>query len=563
MLQELSIRQFAIIEEVHLTFSQGFHVLTGETGAGKSILIDALGLVLGGRASSEFVRHGAKKAEIEALFELDHAHPVHAQLAEWGLEQEDLLLLRREIWANGKSVCRVNGKMVTLAMLRKISKYLIDIHGQHEHQFLLNREEQLKWLDHFGGEALQVARAKYQAVFAEYKKVDNELKKVQMNQQELMQRMDLLRFQNEEIKAAALTFGEEEELEQERNRLAFAEKIINNASKAYYYLYEDQRGLDCIRQSMSHLEEIVSLDPQLRPIHELVQSAFYQLEEAIHELGNYRDEIEFDPYRLNEVEERLYMIKRLQRKYGSTIAEILKYQQKVEQELEQLVHRESTEASLLKKRDRLEKELALLAEELTALRKKAARQLETRVEKELADLQMKHTVFHVAFQSGGFSAKGCDQIEFQIAPNPGEPPRSLAKVASGGELSRIMLALKCIFTDLHQVHTVIFDEIDTGVSGRAAQAIAEKIAFIAKYHQILCVTHLPQVACMADHHFYISKESDGLKTRTCVASLEREERVEELARLLGGVSLTETTHKHAEEMLRLAEEVKQTLSSGV
>jgi DNA repair protein RecN (Recombination protein N) len=556
MLQELSIRQFAIIEEVHLTFSQGFHVLTGETGAGKSILIDALGLVLGGRASSEFVRHGAKKAEIEALFELDRDHPVHFQLAEWGLEQEEMLLLRREILANGKSVCRVNGKMVTLAMLRKISKNLIDIHGQHEHQSLLNREEQLEWLDHFGGESLRSAREKYQAVFAEYKQVSKELNKVRMNQQELMQRMDLLRFQNDEIKDAALTPGEEEELEQERNRLAFAEK-------AYHYLYEDQQGLDRIRQSLNHIEEILPLDQQLQPIHELVQSAFYQLEEAVHELSKYQDEIEFNPYRLNEVEERLYMIRQLQRKYGSTIEEILEYQQKVEQELEQLIHRESTEASLVKKRDQLEKKLTLLAEQLTSLRKKAARKLEMRVEKELADLQMKNTVFRIAFQSADFLPRGCDQIEFQIAPNPGEPPRSLAKIASGGELSRIMLALKCIFTDINQVHTLIFDEIDTGVSGRAAQAIAEKIAIVAKYHQILCVTHLPQVACMADHHFYISKESDGSKTRTQVTSLKREKRVEELARLLGGVSLTETTHKHAEEMLRLAEQVKQTLSLGV
>ncbi|WP_093229661.1 DNA repair protein RecN [Thermoflavimicrobium dichotomicum] len=564
MLRELTIRQFAIIEEISLTFSNGFHVLTGETGAGKSILIDALGLVLGGRASSDLVRHGAEKAEIEALFEISSSHPVWSLLNEWGLEMEETLLLRREIAASGKSTCRINGRIVTLSMLRQIGKKLIDIHGQHEHQSLLDADEHVEWLDHFAGEEVLEVRHQYQTLFHEYQQVQKELARLNLDQQEVARRIDLLQFQKEEIRAAQLVEGEDVELEKERNRLAFAEKLLSNASQAYYYMYGENQGLDLIRKALSHMEEVLHLDERLAPVYEMMQSAYYQLEEGVHEIAKYRDELEFDPDRLNEVEERIYTIKQLKRKYGETISDILRYCQKVERELEELSQRDWIEEELSERKQQLEERLLQLADQLTFLRKKAASKLEKRVEQELADLNMGATVFHVAFYQPAdrvplFTLTGKDQIEFQIAPNPGEPLRPLARIASGGELSRIMLALKCIFTDMDQIHTLVFDEIDTGVSGRAAQAIAEKIAMVAKHHQVLCVTHLPQVACMADHHFYISKESDGYKTRTKVESLNKQGRTRELARMLGGAELTPTTHTHAEEMLCLAEEVKKSL----
>lgn len=564
MLRELSIRQFAIIEEIHLRFEQGFHVLTGETGAGKSILIDALGLVVGGRASSDFVRHGSNKAEIEALFELSPLHPVHSILEEWGVASEESLLIRREITASGKSTCRVNGRIVTLAMLKQIGKKLLDISGQHEHQSLLHTEEHLEWLDQFGGEEILSLRQKYGQLYETYQQLEKELERLNLNQKEIAQRIDVLQFQKEEIESACLVAGEDEELEQERNRLAHAEKLITHTAHAYEHLYGERGGLDQIQEALSHLEDIMMVDESLTSVHDMVQSAYYQLEEAVRQIGKYRDELEFDPDRLYEVEERLHLIKQLKRKYGDQIEDILQYGEQVERELEQLVHRDETQAELEEKIEKYRHQLADLAAQLTVLRKKAATELEAKVEKELADLNMASTVFHVSFyreayRSNRLTATGQDVIEFQIAPNPGEPLRPLAKIASGGELSRIMLALKVIFTDIEQIHTLVFDEIDTGVSGRAAQAIAEKIAVLAHKNQVLCVTHLPQVACMADLHFYISKESREQKTRTKVETLNHQGRTLELARMLGGVEVTQTTCEHAEEMLRLADQVKQTI----
>ncbi|TCS96372.1 DNA repair protein RecN [Hazenella coriacea] len=568
MLRELSIRQFAIIEELELSFAQeGFHVLTGETGAGKSILIDALGLVAGGRASSEFVRHGSQKAEIEALFELAPTHPVRPLLVEWGLDEDvDILLIRREITANGKSTCRINGRMVTLAMLKQIGRKLIDISGQHEHQSLLHIDEHLEWLDQFGGEWILPLRRQYEEKYQQFQKIEKEIKRLSIDQKEIAQRMDLYQFQLEEIQSAQLVAGEDEELEREQNRLAHAEKLMSHTVRAYEHLYAEQGGLDHLQKALTHMEEIAEIDSSLNYLNDIVQSAYYQLDDVARHLGRYRDEIEFDPVRLNQVEERLHLIKQCKRKYGDTIEEILEYGGKIEDELERLTHRDEQETELLDQLELLRPQLTELAQELTIRRKKIATQLQAKVEQELADLNMGSTIFHVAFRqddlrSPQLQATGIDQIEFLIAPNPGEPLRPLAKIASGGELSRIMLALKVIFTDIQEIHTLIFDEVDTGVSGRAAQAIAEKIAVLARNHQVLCVTHLPQVACMADHHLYIFKETTSYSTKTKVDPLDHEGRTHELARLLGGVEVTQKTREHAEEMLRLADQVKKVILS--
>lgn len=563
MLKELSIRQFAIIEELRLQFEHGFHVLTGETGAGKSILIDALGLVVGGRASTDFVRHGADKAEIEAIFELVANHPAKPILTEWGMEEEESVIIRREITAGGKSTCRINGRTVTLAMLSQLGSHLLDISGQHENQSLLQVEEHLEWLDQFGGESLLAVRQSYQQLFEQYQQLKRELQRLNSDQKEIVQRIDLLQFQGEEIGSAKLMVGEDVELEQERNRLAYAEKLINHSSSAYEQLYGDGRGLDQLQQALSHLEEILKVDESLTSVHEIVQTSYYQLEEAVRKVARYRDELEFDPDRLEEVEERLHLIKQLKRKYGETISDIIKRGEEIQRELDQLDHSEENQVKLQERLGELRQQLLTQAQQLTMMRKEVATQLEGKVETELKELNMKDTLFQVAFHEPTseevFTATGQDNVEFLIAPNPGEPPRPLAKIASGGELSRIMLALKCIFTDIEQVHTLVFDEVDTGVSGRAAQAIAEKIAVLAMNHQVLCVTHLPQVACMADYHFYISKETQAEKTRTNIKSLTNQGRILELARLMGGVEVTQTTCEHAEEMLRLSNQAKKTI----
>lgn len=560
MLKEISIRHFAIIEQVRLSFEDGFHVLTGETGAGKSILIDALSLALGGRASADYVRHGAKKAEIEVLFEIAGDHPVRGVLEELGLElDEDLLLIRREIAASGKSTCRINGSLATLSMLKRIGRFLLDIHGQHEHQSLLRTEEHLEWLDAFGGQSLGDLRRQYEALYDEYKTLERELERLTTDEKEAARRIDLLSYQQQEISAANLAEGEDQELEQERNRLVNAEKLVKAAGDAFEALYAEGRGADSLQHAMYHLEEIARFDESAGPILELVQSAVYQVEEAIHLLGRYRDELEFEPDRLNQVEERLHLIHQLKRKYGDTIEAILAYGQAVSEELEELRNRDENREEVKRKLDAVQERLREAADRLTSARRQAAERLEQRMEAELADLNMANTLFRVAFHPSerDFTPTGCDRVEFQIAPNPGEPLRPLAKIASGGELSRLMLALKTIFIDVDPIDTVVFDEIDTGVSGRAAQAIAEKMAGLARRNQVLCVTHQPQVACMADHHYLIAKEVADQKTQTRVQRLDEDGRTTELARMLGGVEVTATTRRHAEEMLRLANQVKQ------
>lgn len=534
--------------------------MTGETGAGKSILIDALSLAMGGRASADYVRHGAKKAEIEVLFEISGDHPVCRVLEEMGLEpEEDLLLIRREISASGKSTCRINGSLVTLSMLKKIGRFLLDIHGQHEHQSLLRTEEHLEWLDAFGDQALKDLRRQYQVQYEEYKALEKELKRLTTDEKEAARRIDLLSYQLQEISAANLTEGEDQELEQERNRLVNAEKLVKAAGDAFEELYGEGRGADSLQNAMNHLEEITRFDKSVEPILELVQSAVYQVEEAIHLLGLYRDELEFEPDQLNQVEERLALIHQLKRKYGDTVEAVLAYAEAVSKELEELRNRDENREEVKRKLDVVQEKLKDLADRLTSARQQAAKRLEKRMEKELADLNMANTAFRVAFHPSdrGFTPLGCDRVEFQIAPNPGEPLRPLAKIASGGELSRLMLALKTIFIDVDPIDTVVFDEIDTGVSGRAAQSIAEKLAGLARKNQVLCVTHLPQVACMADHHYLIAKEVADQQTRTRVERLDEEGRTTELARMLGGVEVTSTTRRHAAEMLRLAERVKQ------
>ncbi|SFS92981.1 DNA repair protein RecN [Marininema halotolerans] len=566
MLHELSIRDFAIIEQVHLTFSEGFHVLTGETGAGKSILFDALSLIVGGRGSADFVRHGAKKAEVEALFELTEDHRALIELKKLGLSLEDgCLVIRREVTQQGKSTCRINGQLVTLAMLRQAGEYLLDIHGQHEHQSLMRTEEHLSWLDAYGGPSLSEALNKYKKSFEKYQEVTRRLTTLDQSEKEIAQRIDLLTFQRDEIAAARLEAGEEEALFQEQNRLAHAEHLTHRSASAFELLYGEEQGGERLNRAVRDLEEVVRFDESLQEVLELVQSAYYQVEEAARQLGRYQDELEFDPVRLSEVNDRLTEIEQLKRKYGDTVEEIIAHGNEAATELEGLEHSDQVKQELMEQQASL---LTILEEEaasLTQLRKKAAITLELRVEEELVDLNMKGTRIQVAFHdqvsNNGlrYTATGDDYVEFLIAPNPGEPPRPLAKIASGGELSRIMLALKTIFSDLDGINTLIFDEIDTGVSGRAAQAIAEKITRLGRNRQVLCVTHLPQVACMADIHFQISKETLEEKTRTRVKMLTEEGRVMELARMLGGVEVTKTTQTHALEMLQLAEKTKENM----
>jgi len=555
VLRELSIRNFAIIEDLTVSFSNGLTVLTGETGAGKSIIIDAVHLLAGGRGNSEFIRHGARKAELGGLFQISSSlHPVHKKLEEAGIEiEEDTIILRRDLHDTGKSVCRVNGKLVPLSVLRDIGASLIDIHGQHENQELMDEKQHIYLLDHFAEEPLAPIQELYSSQYEEYRSLKRELASISIDEQLMAQRIDLYQFQMKELEDAKLRLGEEDELLDERRRLMNFNKIFERSNEAYEAIQGESKGLDWIGNAMGALEDAARVDDQFKEASEAVTTAFYALQDAAHQVKNVLDELEFDPARLNEVEQRLALFQNLKRKYGSTIEEILAYYDKIRTELNELLNRD--EILQVKERKVLEMELALqeLAAQLSAIRKNAAHDLSEAIMAELRELHMEKAKFIVNFDELlFFDANGKDQVIFYISTNVGEPPKSLPKIASGGELSRMMLALKTIFSSSNGITSIIFDEVDTGVSGRVAQAIAEKIAAISINSQVLCISHLPQVAAMADHHYFIKKEVEHDRTFTSLFEIDTEARIEEVSRMMSGAEITELTLQHATELLNMA-----------
>ncbi|MED4204337.1 DNA repair protein RecN [Neobacillus mesonae] len=561
MLAELSIKNFAIIENLSISFEKGLSVLTGETGAGKSIIIDAIHLLTGGRGSAEFVRHGKDKAEIEGLFQIDETgHPVYKKALEFGIEiEEGMVVLRRDISRTGKSVCRINGKLVTIAVLREIGAALVDIHGQHEHQELMDETRHLPLLDQFGAEEIAASMEEYRQVFHRFEQTQNRLKALSENDQQMAHRLDLILFQFDEIQKADLKLHEDEELYEEKQKLSNFEKTYEALQLSFNALHGDQKGLDWVGMVMGHLEDAAAIDGAYKEISEAVANCFYQLEDAARTLRNELDVLEFDPQRLNEIEDRLNEINQLKRKYGKTIQEILEYAAKIEEEIETIQNKETHIDELEKEIASIKKDLTLEAKQLTALRQKWAEKLTGLIHKELKELYMEKTVFNIQITSENdhFSKYGADHVEFYISTNPGEPLKPLSKVASGGELSRIMLALKSIFSKHQGVTSIIFDEVDTGVSGRVAQAIAEKIYKVALDSQVLCISHLPQVAAMADTHLFISKTVKDGRTSTAVTPLTDQEKIKEIGRMISGVEITDLTKQHAEELLQLAVKTKK------
>ncbi len=560
MLAELAIKNIAIIESVTVSFQKGFTVLTGETGAGKSIIIDSIHLLVGGRGSSDFVRHGADKAEIEGLFLIEDDHPAIAKCSEFGIEiEEGMLLLKRDIYPSGKSVCRVNGKLVTITILREIGRTLVDIHGQHDNQEMLDEKSHLRLLDEFGGKEIYPALNEYQSIYREYVKIKKDLASLNENEQMMAQRLDLLKFQLNEITNAQLKIGEDEQLLTEKKKLTNFEKLFSSLNTTYEALQGEQKGLDWVGLALSNLDEAQTIDEELKEIYSIVSNSYYQLEDIVHTLREKLDELEYDPNRLNEIENRLNIIHQMKRKYGDSIEAILEYCAKIDDEIEMITNRESHIETLNKKLVSIEKDLLVEANHLTSLRKNAAEKLTEAIHEQLKDLYMDKTVFEVKFfeqDNIEFQPDGIDKIEFYMSTNPGEPLKPLAKIASGGELSRIMLALKTIFSQHQGVTSIIFDEVDTGVSGRVAQAIGEKIYRISVNSQVLSITHLPQVAALCDHHFFIRKEIKEHRTITSIQQLSERERIEEIARMISGSHITTATEEHAKELLDLAHQYK-------
>ncbi|WP_028391725.1 DNA repair protein RecN [Bacillus cihuensis] len=571
MLTELSIRNFAIIEALSVSLEKGLTVLSGETGAGKSIIIDAIHLLVGGRGSAEFIRHGETKAEIEGLFQIDdELHPVYQKASELGIEISDgMIVLRRDMSISGKSVCRVNGKLVTIALLREIGRTLIDIHGQHEHQELMDERLHLQLLDQFGEEKIAKALAEYQKLYKEYDHAMKQLQKFSQNEQQMVHRLDLIQFQYEEIQRANLKLNEDEELSEEKKKINNFEKIHEALQTSYLALSGEQRGLEWLSVAMNNLEEAAGLDESVKTITEPVSNSYYVLEDAISAIRDQLDALEYDPERLEFIESRLNEINQLKRKYGKTIEEIVVYGAAIEEEIETLLNRETHITKLETQLKSVKADLLVEAKNVTELREKYAKQLTKKIQQELKELHMQKTVFEARFHQTAYSfneedsnaigRNGLDVMEFYISTNPGEPLKPLSKIASGGELSRIMLALKSIFSKHQGITSIIFDEVDTGVSGRVAQSIAEKIYKVAIGSQVLCISHLPQVAAMADTHLYIAKNIKAGRTNTSVFPLQYTDKVKEIGRMISGVEITDLTKQHAEELLQQSDKIKQTV----
>ncbi|WP_085560395.1 DNA repair protein RecN [Carnobacterium iners] len=562
MLQELTIKNFAIIHDLSLTFETGMTVLTGETGAGKSIIIDAVGLLAGGRGSNEFIRHGENKCVLEGLFSMEGNSMTYDLLEQYDIASEnDDVIIQRDIHRNGKNVCRINGRLVNIATLRLIGETLIDIHGQNEHQELMNPERHLAMLDQFGGESLQKTKKNYCVTFSKYTQTKKAYRKWQNTEQEFAQRLDMLQFQANDIEMAELIDREEDELLEEKNLLMNYQKIINALSEGYDALQgEENNGIDLIGQAMTGISSIEDIDHKYKQFSEVVASSYFQLQEVASDILREMDQMAYDENRLNDIEKRLEFIYQMKRKYGESIEAIKRHYEKIMLEIDQLQNREDHVNNLKIEMDMFSKELIDKGDILSEMRQVIALKLEEAIHEQFKELFMDKVILKVHFfeknQEDILSRAhetGFDRIEFYIATNPGEPLKPLVKVASGGELSRIMLAMKTIFSKTQGLTSIIFDEVDTGVSGRVAQAIANKIYMVAMHSQVLCITHLPQVAAMSNHHLFISKTIIDERTETHVVALAETEKVNEVARMLAGTEITKLTIEHAKELINLAE----------
>ncbi|WP_298272713.1 DNA repair protein RecN [Geobacter sp.] len=548
MLIDLSIRNLAIIDSLHVPFRDGFTILTGETGAGKSIIIDAVNLIMGGRASADLVRTGEEEATVEAIFQLLPDSPLSVRLEEMGIECGGELLVKRVVSRSGRNRVFVGGGLSTLGILSEIARDLINIYGQHESQTLLRPENHLTLLDGFAG--LQPLRGAYAALFEEYRATEARIRELEEGEREVARKLDLLSFQAEEIRSAALSPGEDEELERERSLLVHGEKLLRTSQESFYALYGgDGAILDRLAEVRTRIAGIISVDATLVPLYETLESSAAQLEDAALTLRDYAARVEADPARLERVEERLDLIRRLKKKYAPTVKGIIACGEEVARELDLLANRERTRGELDAALGRLKTELVEKGKEISARRRAAARELKRAMEREIHQLAMKHAVFEASFDEYPEPrATGMERVEFLFSPNPGETPKPLSRIASGGELSRLMLALKQVLPE-SDVPTLIFDEVDTGIGGATSALVGEKLKRVSRGQQVLCITHLPQVAAFADHHYKVEKRVVEGRTATAVTVLAGEERVAEMARMLGGVIITDRTREHAREMI--------------
>lgn len=555
MLEYLHIKNMALIQECEISFGTGLNILTGETGAGKSMVIGSLQFALGGRAGKDFLRRGEKIASVEALFTAD-TQALRQRLEENGIapEEDGTILVTRTLSETGKSVCRINGTAVTVGMLKEIAEELIDIYGQHEHQSLLNPSKHIRLLDRFCGPGFAEAMNGYRTGYDALKDIEKQLSGLLGDEAQREQRIDILQFQKEEIEGAALRIGEEEELLEQKKRLGSMEKLIKLTRESLSQLYDGKDNLpsacDQLGDALAKLQEAVEYDSNLQGFVDALADAYAAVEDTTRELKREADQQEADPQALEEIEERLQTIYKLKRKYGGSVEAVLAFYDKITEELHFLANSNEIVAKLLAQKQAEQKKLTEAANTLTEIRKKTAAAVTAQIESALRDMEMKDAKFYIQIEEKNeWTADGKDKVEFLFSANAGEGLKPLAKIASGGEMSRVMLALKTVLVDGDEIGTFIFDEIDTGVSGRTARKVGEKMHLLGKKRQILCITHLPQIAAMANRHFLIEKRSLHGETTTNVMPLETDGAVQEVARLMGGNDVTETTLAAARELM--------------
>ena len=570
MLRELRVKNFAIIDTLSLSFSEGLNILSGETGAGKSIIVGALTLLLGGKASGEMVRASEESAVVEALFDGGQQDPIVATLKGWGIEPDENVLLKRVISHRGKSKAFINGDIATVQMLTLLGMDLISISGQHEHQTLLVVDNHIDILDAFGN--LVPLRNRVEQGYRTLLKLYRKRQELERDESDKVQKSEFLRFQIKEIEDAHLKTGEEEELKEEKNILSHAQKLVELTEAAYGTLYHNQHSvMEHLRESLASLREVAAIDSSTSPLFTTLETALYQIEDVAHSLKDYSEKIDFAADRLEAVAIRLDEINKLKKKYGESLEKILRSRAQAQAELERIESNEAALEMIVKEQQKIEKETMRLAMDLSHRRSQVAPQLSEKVKDELVSLGMKKAFFTVQLTTergegkthargfvplGDFTLneRGLDEAEFLFGPNPGEGLKPLAKIASGGELSRIILALKKIVASTTGAATLIFDEVDSGIGGATAEVVGRKLKEISRWQQTICITHLPQIASFADLHQTIAKQVNKGRTKTFVRQLDSpQEREEEVARMLGGTTITAKTREHAREMLKTAQ----------
>ena len=538
MITTLHIKNIGIIDEMSIDLNEGFNVLTGETGAGKTLIIDSLGIIAGGRFSKEMIRKGENYSYVELCF--------YAPENEQAMDGN--IIVSREIYANGRNLCKINDRMVTVSALKEFMKTMLDIHGQHDNQFLLDPTTHIRYLDNFVGSEMKARKQEYQALYQEWKSIKTELKQNYGDEKEKERRLDLLEYQLKEIQEAELTVGEEEKLETARRKIENNEKIQNALGIAHEQI--ETQGIDAISTSIHALEKICGVEEEIETILNNLKSMYYDLQEMGRDIGSLKEQNEEAGENKQEIEDRLDLIYSLKRKYGNTIPEILEYGEKVETEIEKITNMDGYIKTLKEKKQKLEAQMETISKNMHILREKKAKELSTSIDKELSELEMQNSKFQVRIEYNTqkeFGPDALDSVEFFISTNIGEEAKPLHKIASGGEMSRMMLAIKTILANADEIPTLVFDEIDTGISGKAARAVAEKMKRIAKTHQVICVTHLAVIAAKSDYHYYINKEVVCHHTKSKVKLLKESEVIEEIARLASGEN-TPIALEHAKQL---------------